>query len=464
MKKIIQYQLLLAFVFIFIIRFIYHANNPVHYIFADTYQYLNRAQEIASGLPMVHYFRTPAYPILLKEILHLQGTFVVNRDTIYSINLAPVIKFQQAFGLIGAIFFIYLTYQLFGMGVIFWLTTILFGLDIHIFAWERNVLTESVVSTILLIFLFLIIKFISKRNIFYLLLSIVTSLVLFLLRPVFFVLIISLAPFLVYYFLKNGAPGRTSRTILIAITLISSLLFLTVPLYYAAENYRLYGFFGITNITDQDLFAKTIQYRLDAADIDSNNIYAPKLRQCITQHKPGTWIGTDDCLYSLGIANDFQFIHSATIAGSFAKRVIMKHPREFLVKTIKILPQVLINTDPDPFYWVSTYAKHPQLQLVWTFLDNVYILLQKLMIAFYLFYPLSVYRFLRMPSFKNITLVIFGSTVAYQVFFNAFFTQSDYIRLRNPILPELLLFCSYYYFVIFSRVTKVLTKRFKKTY
>lgn len=448
-KALIAREVLLVAVslsIIFLIRFIYHANNPLYFYYPDSYQYLNRAQEMAKGLPIIHYQRTPVYPLILKHILNLKGDFIDNLKTINWVNYQHVIRFQSIFGLVGAAFFVYLAFQVFEASFAFFFVCLLFGFNLHIFGWEKNILTESITSTTLLGFLFLIFRFIESRKLIHLFLAVLASSLLFLIRPVFLFFLFFLSPFIVYFLFKD--ISKKKRHFLIFTVIIFSFLSLTPSIFYALQNKRLHGFFGVTNILQQDLLAKSIQYHLDASGVDKGNVYAPHLKSCIDKHTPGTWVGTNECLYGLKLENDHFFIRSATIAGSFAKKVILKHPLEYVVKTFKILPEVLASERPDPFYWVSNYSVNLKVWEFWKIVDKLYDVLQKFMLSFYVFYPGSLFLFLRFPSKKNTFLILLGNTVFYQLFFNAVFTQTDYFRLRAPILPELLFFCSYYYYKI----------------
>ncbi len=446
--------ILISFCSIFLVKYIYHRHNPLYFWFPDTYQYLNRGQAIARGEPIIHFYRTPLYPLLLKYLLPLSGYPEVNIQTINYFNYQKVVKFQSDYGIIGAIAFLFLACFTFNINIKLLIICLLFAFNIRIFAWEKNILTESITLNTILILVCFLVLFLKSKNVFYLLCSYLFSIILFLIRPVFFSLPITLAPFFVYYMRKKKIYFQSQIAILMCI------LFLIIPFYYSLQNKRLYGYFGLTNIIQQDLLAKTIQYRLDGKNIDFDSVYSSHFNDCIQQHVQGTWIGTDDCLSTLNLPNDAWFLHSATIAGSFAKKLIMKHPWEFLLKTIMILPQVLIDNRPDPFYWISTYANIPSLENFWEKINNFYIFIHQFTLAFYLFYPFSLYRFIRQPSSKNAIIITLGNIVAYQIILNAFFTQSDYIRLRSPILPELYLFCFYYYLLFFSEIKMIISANF----
>lgn len=428
-----------AFLFILSIRYAYQVNNPLYFYFPDSYQYLNRAQEIAQGKPYVNPFRLPLYPIILKETLHLDGKTKFDAGTINWLSYQSLINFQIIIGIIGALCFVFITRKLFGNGWLFLAISAIFALNVHIFAWDKNLLTESITAASILILFFILVRFIDSYNILYLFLVVILAIILFFLRPVYFLLSFSILPFLLFFFL------RRKSYIIAAITTIFLLLPLLVPLFYSWENKRLYGYNGITTVSDHNLLAKVIQYQLPTKGIPLSNDYEKRLAACVISHKPNEWVVMDDCVAMLNLADNDYSTKSAPIIGAFSKKVIINNLPSYIVKSLRLFPKALVQTEVDPFLFISTYAYSPTFKQLWDFAFKFFKLFQLSMLGFFIFYPIHLYRFLQSPTKTNTILVILGTSVLYLLFFNTFFVQGEYARLRNPIESALYLFCLYYY-------------------
>lgn len=455
-KKILL--IIIPILLVFGIRYLYHSTNPLYFFFPDTYQYLNRAQEIAAGSSLVNPFRVPLYPFILKNTLHLDGKINVDNQTINAFNYQSLIRFQYSLNLIQAVFFLLLIHRLFGVSWAFTAAAAIFAFDIQSIAWGKNVLPETATSALVVILLFLLTRFVDSLNILYLAAGIIVFSLLFLLRPVYFLLPLSLLPILTFYFLRKKLPAIS---IITAIFLISSLL---VPFYYRQQNKKLYDYPGTTTVSDHNLLAKVIQYNLNVAKLPDESAFDQKLKACVARHTPGQRVELDECIASLGIAQDKYFVNSGKIAGRFAQRAIIAEPFSFIAKSVLLLPQTLVSTRPDPFFWVSTYSSNVTLGNFWSTLSQIHDRLLPLTLLFFLFYPLSLLIFLKNPNRKNTILTIIGTVIAYQQFFNTFFAHTDYIRLRSVIEEPLWLFCFYYFLMVIRKIgnARLLQKGIKR--
>jgi 4-amino-4-deoxy-L-arabinose transferase-like glycosyltransferase len=315
------------------------------------------------------------------------------------------------------------------------IASILFGTNILIIGFEINVLTETLSMTLLLLSLVFTIFYIDSRKIGHFLLALIAQIFLFLLRPVYFLYPLVLIPVIGLFLLRN----RQKRSFLLSTILIST--FLLIPLLYATENSRNYNYFGITTVGGHNLFAKVIQYDLDTKGINKSVPFAQTLKDCIPRHKGEQSIVIDDCVRELNLSANLYDTVSSPILSNFAMKVILQQPLAYIGHSLQLLPDALTHFYPIPFDFISPYSTQPQLYTFWKFSYQFFHLLQRLMIGFLLFFPFSLYAYYKNPDKINTILLIMGTSILYLLFFNTFFVQSEYDRLRAPIEPILLLFC-----------------------
>lgn len=432
---------IVAFCFLFAscIIHLYHSYNNVYFLIPDSYQYLNRAQEIAAGKPLINPFRLPLYPLILKETLSLDGSQEINSTTLPNHPLRNVIILQEILTILGLFFFLAIASFLFGRNLPFMTVAFLFGLNINIFGWGKNILTELTTIVIMIVLIYSCYQYILRHRLLDLLLIPSLCTLLVLLRPIYLLLPFAILPPLMYFFIRHD---KRTYAIFLAVFLIATLF---VPLLYVKENTRLWGYSGISTVSDHNLMAKTIQYQLDTRAL-SDDVYTLKLKNCINNYIPGKQldIALYECTTSLGITNDPYDVQSAKITRSFTREIIANQPILYLSQSIKLIPTVLTNTKPDPIDWISTYSSIPILSRLWAFFHRFFNSLQIVTLSFLIFFPLHIIRFLRNPTLENTCLFVIGSIILYQIFSTALFVHINYIRLRAPIEALLLLFCGYY--------------------
>ncbi|OGG02373.1 hypothetical protein A2W14_00440 [Candidatus Gottesmanbacteria bacterium RBG_16_37_8] len=459
MKTFKKFKTVIVVIFVcfivYYIRNLYYSNSSLYFFYPDTYHYLNRAQELANHAPLVNPFRLPLYPLVLLNLSKLRGDFIVDSLNIYTINFRNLLRFQKDISLLGAFFFILLSGLIFGYGRKFLLVAIIYALNIRIFGWDKNILTECLTLAVMSIYVFSAIKFITSKNLLYLLVTVIISDILFLLRPVYLILTFALLPFIIYHLFKQNKL----RLIIASFFIVASTAL--VPLYYSYQNYKLYSYTGISTVPVHNLLAKIWQYRLDLHNFTPADKYEKILYDCVKNHPITPLNDTTDCLFALNLEDNLYSINSAKIIGPFAKKIILKQPFTYIARSTMLFPHALITTASD-MTWISTWANNNMVRLFWNYLLSVYNLLQITFLSFFILYPYSLYCFFKKPDQINTIVVILGIIVFYQLSFNTFFVQSEYIRLRAPIEPILLLYCFYYYLRIINAVFHFLKTRLSK--
>jgi hypothetical protein len=244
----------------------------------------------------------------------------------------------------------------------------------------------------------------------------------------------------------------------IVAAIIFSILYSLLPFYYLKTNERLYGYRGLSTISEHNLLAKVAQYKLPASFVLPDNRNHQLLAKCVREYRPGIFIDIIDCLGPLRIADDTYATKSAPVAGSFARQAIVRNPLTYISESIALLPFSLVSTIPDPVPWVSNYSTLPVLRIFWSSTLVFYNFLQYFTLAFFVFFPLHLFRFWKNPTRENTLLLSLGCLTLYLLLTNAFFSFINFVRLRSPVQIPLLLFCLYYYFFTGKLILKLIHK------
>lgn len=255
--------------------------------------------------------------------------------------------------------------------------------------------------------------------------------------------------FLLSYFFYLFRKKNYHLALISTILLISTLI---VPLYYSLENNRLHQYPGISKVIEIDLFGKIIQYQLNPLVVKNPSPTNQILIHCLIGRDPGLSILTNDCTDPLHLDPALYPNGSAPIVGNFARQVILKQPLLYIYKSLLLLPHSTMIMDHDPFAWISTYAENKYLANLWSFSYKFYGYLHILVLSFFFLFPYQIYLFIKKPDQVNTTLSLLGIGIFYVLLFNTFFVQFEYSRLRVPIEPEILIFCSYYFFKLIKHL------------
>ncbi len=442
--------IILAIIFIILPRWIYHTADPRYYFFPDSFSYIDRALEISSGKTLVHPRRLPLYPLVIGSLLPIDKDTVINFEIIKqgrSVDFRPVKTLQMSFGIIGGLIFALITLKLFGKGWKFLLMMIIYGMDLYIFGWEKNILTESLMMNFLIIYLYFLYQFISSNNLLFLFISVLVESLAFLLKPSYLFLSFFCLPILLYHLFKNRKKNQFFSVILI------SLLSLVVPLYYRFENKRIYNYEGISVVFDYNLMGKVIQYELDTSKIKIDKDYDEVLKICATSRKNKAELRKiNDCIKLLNLKNDSYNINANTLMGKFARKTIMSQPVVYFVKSFFLLPTVFTEQEEG---WIVINQKPRFLNNLWNLLSVFYRLVRYITLSFLIFYPFSIFQFFKKPDRTNTIIILAGTIVFYGIIVSTFFAHVEYDRLRSAVEPLLLLICFYYLFNLHFYVKRI---------
>lgn len=435
-------SLLGLFCILIFIRQTYHHFNPVYNIFSDSAQYVQRAKEIGQGKSLVHPFRYPLFPLIIQKAINPTSNAAITMKNVNMFNFGKVVGIQTYLGIFSLLLFFLVLKEISPDHIFRSVLLVLFGLNINIFGMERNVLTEPYSTAGILLYIFCIINYLKSESLFYLTAGTISSILLFLLHPTHVLLPLFVSTFGILYLIKQ------KKFITLAWIIAAIIIYCTIPIYYLYQNAKLYSFSGLSGITNQNLLAKAISYKLKPNYVPSD-IFSKRFQECVNESIPGSEIDITKCFYPALNGYDFFDIDMSQAAGKFALKGIHDHLFEYISKSIIIIPFYLTSLKPDPVEWISIYSTDKRLPAIWNTLHSFYNLTEVCMLPFVVLFPLHLYLFFRQPDRTNTNLGIIGMVVIYNIISGTFFSFINYIRLRNPIEPLLLIFCSYYYFMIY---------------
>lgn len=183
--------------------------------------------------------RTPVYPLIIRLCYFIFG------EASY-INY--VVKLQGVFSCISVIFFYKACNIIIKNTKIVFLGTLLYGLSTAIAGWDNLILTESFALSGTVIFIYLVLKYITKPCFLYGILSIILVFFLTFLRPTFLVFDILLFGFWILRMFFE----KKERILLAMLSLCSSIVFLFIGI-YSSIFYRTHGIFSISDPVPRQL-------------------------------------------------------------------------------------------------------------------------------------------------------------------------------------------------------------------
>lgn len=437
------------------VRNMYHHYNPVYNIYSDTAQYVQRANEILQGQPLIHPFRYPLFPLLISMTVAPRSGEKITMDNIGRFDFNVLVRLNRYAGLIGVAISVLLIYMVIPSKIFAGILSLLIAVNINWYGFEKNILTETFGSLGLLFAVYSFGKYIHTQRSIYCIVSVLTGGILFLLHPTYVFVPFMLLPAALPFFLKTG------KTSSIRTLLLLNLLYSLLPMTYVLLNSTLYGFSGISGITNQNLLAKSIMYKLDASAVPDDEYYT-RFKSCIDVYRGEPDLDIAACFRPFLKEHDFQDIQLNSKAGNFAVQTIGRNFPVYMGKSLVLFPHYLMSVAPDPVMWISVYSTNNIISGIWDILHRFFNLLETSYVSFLIIFPYHLFRTLRNPSKTNIILLLIGNIIFCNIVSGTFLSFTNYIRLRTPVEPLLLAFCLYYYTRLFSflgmktwRITKM---------
>ncbi|WP_294477385.1 hypothetical protein [uncultured Bacteroides sp.] len=209
--------------------------GPPEWIQWDTASYIKAGEVFLDG--KLDVFRTPVYPLLISFFRMLLGDW-------FSTGL--IIVQVLAFILSVYCFSILCSYYV-KNHLIYIITVALYAFHPTILIWHKLILTESLSISLMVIFVYLFVKFIRENTYSSLILSQISLIFLVFLRPAF----IYLLPLNIIFFIYLVVKKRYLRSL---VGLISAVIVAISFGYYCYSFEKEYGIFGSSNVSDVNQF------------------------------------------------------------------------------------------------------------------------------------------------------------------------------------------------------------------
>ncbi|MGH2514050.1 MAG: glycosyltransferase family 39 protein [Ktedonobacterales bacterium] len=299
----------------------YYMNEPGIPGDPDTSGYLLVAHKVAHG-QFLDPVRTPAYPLFIDLILLFAG-----RNNLVAISIAQgVLYIVAAVGVYG------LACLIFHKAWIALVIAVPVATNVLLISYVQPIMTEALALFLLVCLALALVRIAQAPQPRILWLAMGILFALGMTRPEWLYFVVPFVGFVLLVSWKHGAFRQVLPHALTALVLFSALCGL-----YLYGNAR-QGYAGFGENQNEDLLGKVMQYHMQNE--------APPQYAAITQHvnailalgdeNPGHVIFGDPPLES----NHF------TLAASYGRTIILRHPVEFIADTVPVVFQSLRSTDP----------------------------------------------------------------------------------------------------------------------
>lgn len=295
---------------------LYYLNAPYVEPGADTPSYLDTVQQLQLYAYPVHPVRLPIYPLFLVIIYAFAGQG----------NLMVVSIIQAILFILTAVQFYMLVSLITRRGWLSCLIALLVGTNVILLSYSKQIMTEGLSLWLLTTLVLFLICFLKTFNIRFFWSLLFFFILLCFTRPEW----VSL-PFPIYCFLWLAALRQgKGRYYLSRIVCSLGIIYCLIGSYIGINAF-FNGYPGFSSVQNMNLLGKVLQYRMYhlAPDDPVSQDIKRRLIIYIEVEKRGR------SPYQLigNYAPDLG-LHHAKLAGDFGQSIILRHPFEFLVKSI----------------------------------------------------------------------------------------------------------------------------------
>jgi hypothetical protein len=396
---------------------------PLAWISNDSPQYLQLAERMLSGHQFVDAYRTPAYPAMLALLFLLAG----------GEHLSVVAVFQILLILLATVELYALTWHLSGQRWVAAAVAAVSALNVYATTWERVIMTEAL-SYWLMVTLFVVLeRYLRRGRDFSLVWFALLSVTAILTRPIFLLLPALLLAMVALWSWRLRTLGRRWKEVSLAGAAIYALV-----LGYMGANALATGYFGVSDASNIDLFARVLRYDMYALPLSGSagRQYAP-LQAAIERHvTQGGLLAREPWgfvqQYPLYRANHLETL------GAFSRAEIAQHPLDYVERS---LPDIWTGFYVAPYLYAPTSYAPP-------WIVGLYVLFQFATRAF-AFLPLLLLgagvRLWRQPQQREhlvalalllayVELTLMGTTLSYEGFWRLRFPLEWAVTLVGTIL------------------------------
>ncbi len=427
-----RYIAILCLVFIAVsIRVLYVNYNPRVVFRPDTYGYYEISQQIFSDkfrTFIINERRMPLYPIFMQTVMLFTGHFQedISSDRFLKGALLIILT-QHVIGILSLII-IRKTLQLLNIKKT-WVEifTILMALNVLLFQWERELLTESLGIFLLMLSVYYLIKTLKSPKNSNIILLFIALILNFLNRPIYIALPFILFPIVILTHHKIETLLKNLIMSFIYVLLIMAIIY---------HNRSTFGYNGVTRTQDLALLGKILHYNIPVAPAKNNDYFY----QNIIEYKK---LDGDSNPFIFLEYFDHEIYNKNYLFNqlkAFNSNVILNNLPEFLSKSVQDFPRAMTETaDVKPLN-----RNNPG------FLDDlfrfIYFLYKNLQLITFIILPavpISIYLFFKHKTFANAAWASLGLISLYQILFSVFLDYEDFGRLMVVAQPIFYLYSFY---------------------
>lgn len=444
LKRLLPY--LLIIITGILVRFVYWRYVPGVVVSEDTYSYYQVGQVMLGEFFFANQYRAPVYSILLAFMVNTLGEA---NAAIFSgpfmTSVFYVIYLQMVIGILGLVI-LYRTLKILKLNFLHSLYFVLFiGTNIVIFSWERLLLTESLAVFCLTLFFYLTVKILDNARYIFFVLFLMLSVFTLMLRP--FNIGLPVIPLFIAVLFHR----KRRVTVFALMVLVLYFCFIRI---YSTYNFKRWGYLGVSRAGDLNLLGKILEFRLPVSAGQSEQyIYNLVVNYQSRERDPHPFRFLE--YYNLLAVSD---IPKLLPLKNFNRKVIMANFPTYLLKSAAHLPGAITEVS-------EKLIILPVNQSFASLVFNLNLMasrrLQLLFYLIFIFFPASLFQFLKARTILNSALVLAAGMSLYQIIFSVFIAHGEYGRLIIPAQPIMYFFCFYYLNKIFDRARAVIRLRIK---
>ena len=292
----------------------FHLNSPQPFIpYHDTWEYVSRAEIMLAGGPWVDPIRLPGYPLLLAVVFAVAGNG--------NLNAAEVT--QGLLFIITAVEVYALTWRIWHSVRLALLVGLLFAINIYFFAFFRALLSDGLGAALVLALALAVVAFLERPGVWRFWVVAALCYATLMTRGEWVGAPLVIFPFLLLVAWRRGLARRLVAHMGAALTLIYGAV-----VGYMALNWKLNGYFGMTDATNINLYGKVTQYGMQG-------------------QAPARFLGVTavtEAFKRRGLIDPWSIYwrdhalggrHFAEM-GAYAQAIILRHPLEFVYHSIPL--------------------------------------------------------------------------------------------------------------------------------
>lgn len=297
-----------------LLTILFHLNRPQPFIpYHDTYEYVNRANVILAGGPLVDPIRLPGYPLLLALVFAFAGKS----------DFAAAGTLQDVLFIATAVVVYALAWRIWRDVRLAALVGALFGANLYLYSYFRAILSDGLGALLIAGLTLAVVYFLERPRVarFWAVAALCFGAIIT--RGEWVIAPLVLFPYLLLVAHRRGIARRLLAPMGGALLVIYGAI-----VSYMALNAHVNGYFGLTDATNINLYGKVMQYRMQGQAPSSFARIAAATEQSMRHGLIDPW-----SIYwrDRSLAGR-HFAHM----GAYAQAIILHHPAEFVARSLPL--------------------------------------------------------------------------------------------------------------------------------